>query len=185
MAPMEGDWTTWEGIASAPDETDEAIRFGAAPAKKPASAAPKRTQRALAGPSKAITKKQKAPRAAGLMKAKASPAAVEPEEPKVSNSPYIIDSVNPFAVLDTSAEEEAAEAAAEAEAKAKNSKAVASKLAAAPAKENGVSATPIARRTRAAAKYISQAFADVVAAVSPMLERSVQAANRPSRLRAA
>ena len=186
-----GDWTTWEGISAVPDEANEAIRFGTAPTKKQApDPAPKRTKGTLPGPSKAIVKKQKAPRAAGLMKVKASPAAVEPKESEVTNSPYIIDSINPFAVLDNSAEEEAAEAAAaaEAEAKVKKTKAVAKSRAAptaAPAKENSLSATPIARRTRAAAKFISQAFADVVAAVSPMLERSTQAVNRPSRLRAA
>ena len=167
--------TTWEGLSNAPDEWDHPAAPAAQEKKSRAARAPAPVQKKRVAPvSKGIEKKKKAPRAAGLMKVPASPAAVE-EEPEPSNEPYIVDSINPFAVLGhvTEAEEAAEEEAA---AKKKATKPVE------PPSEGGFSSTPIARRTRQAAKAIGGLLSQVVAAVSPMLERSAHAANRPSRL---
>lgn len=172
-------------------------------------------------------KKKKAPRAAGFVfrDLHAQPTAPEEEEEEPMEEEYIVGSVNPFAALAVSADEEemeavaeaarakaeaevaakakaeaevAAKAAAKAEAEAAKAKAAAAKAkkeaadAAAKAKkeaadakkraaaaaesaqtaqqkENVGSATPVARRTRA---FLSKAMENVVAVVSPMLERS-------------
>ena len=137
-----GDWTTWDGLNDAPEEAWEEITFGERPVKptvpkvnvsKPAWKTAGK-QAVFAKPQKAITKKRSA-RASGLMTVVSSPAKEDTEptkkesEPEVSDSPYIVDSKNPYTVLmEMTEKEEADEAAAAAAAEAAAAECQAAKL---------------------------------------------------------
>lgn len=194
---MDGDWTTWEGLAE--ENSFEPVVFGQrtkpaarnpSPAKK-STAAPKPKGFVAGVSERGIQKKKKKNRCAGLMKVAESPvAAVDSdddeafEEPSAP-SPYIIDSKNPYAALGDLMDAEEAEEAREAEEKAKAEAAAAKKAEATKKAAKGdkkdesfieaVAASPIVRRTRGALKAFSTTFEKVVDFVknSPqMVERT-------------
>ena len=199
-----GDWTTWDGLNDAPDEEWETITFGTSAVKpqhaqqsrKDKQPLRKKVAKGFARPESAIAKKKsQMPRASGLMKVASSPLAEEKEEEEEEITspldPAKLAHANPFACLpDEFAEAEAAaeraEAARAAKEKAKKATFAEGVGAMVMTMKENASNTPVARRTRQAAKYISKVMSDVVAAVSPKLEAKAAngaAPKRTSRLR--
>lgn len=204
------DWSTWDGLNDLEDEAQETVVFGvkddAKPgmskpsgpklgASKPPAAKPER-QKGASRPVAVIAKK-KAARGAGLMKVEGSSPVKKSPAKQPSDSPFILDSRNPFSLLmDETEREEAALAEEKAAAERKLAAQVAQQNKASiinavigTIKESSLLKTnsPVARRTRAAAKFLSKgvvAVADsVVAALSPRKASKSNVPMRSSRLR--
>ena len=163
------------------ENTYESVTFGKAPGKKSTSKSPRGgaapVQRHAGVSMKAIKKKKKEPRGAGLMKLAAEPVPEPEEDVESVASPYIVDSKNPFGVLGDDMMTDEPSAAKPVAAK-KNIVEVVAEAASETIK--AVGSTPVARRTRTAFKSISNTMSGVVAAIVNSPAHFAAMANKPA-----